>query len=76
MGTSPLRHASGYMLGAKQLSLYGPDTEMAFGHLGFTNVLGWADPRRELAVGLVTTGKPALAPHLPDLRTLTVRIAS
>jgi CubicO group peptidase (beta-lactamase class C family) len=72
---APLRHASGYMLGAKQLSLYGPDTEMAFGHLGFTNVLGWADPRRELAVGLVTSGKPALAPHLPDLRTLTVRIA-
>ncbi|MDO9409173.1 serine hydrolase [Patulibacter sp.] len=71
---APLRHASGYMLGAKALGLYGPDTESAFGHLGFTNVLGWADPRRATSVGLVTTGKPALAPHLPDLWNLTRRI--
>ena len=28
------------------LSLYGRDTEHAFGHLGFTNILGWADPER------------------------------
>ena len=27
---------------------YGPDTDEAFGHLGFTNVSMWADPRREL----------------------------
>lgn len=71
---APLRHASGYMLGAKALSLYGPDTDSAFGHLGFTNVLGWADPRRELAVGLITSGKPAVAPHLPDFWALTRRI--
>ncbi|WP_320673108.1 serine hydrolase domain-containing protein [Patulibacter defluvii] len=71
---APLRHASGYMLGAKAIGLYGPDTDSAFGHLGFTNVLGWADPRRELAVGLITSGKPALAPHLPDLWALTRRI--
>ena len=31
------------------LSLYGPDTEQAFGHLGFTNILGWADPERALS---------------------------
>jgi CubicO group peptidase (beta-lactamase class C family) len=71
---APLRHASGYMLGAKALGLYGPDTESAFGHLGFTNILGWADPRRELSVALVTSGKPALAPHLPDFWNLTRRI--
>jgi len=71
---APLRHASGFMLGAKALGLYGPDTESAFGHLGFTNVLGWADPRRAISVGLVTSGKPALAPHLPDLWNLTRRI--
>jgi CubicO group peptidase (beta-lactamase class C family) len=51
---APLRHASGYMLGAQALGLFGPDTESAFGHLGFTNVLGWADPRRALSVALVT----------------------
>jgi CubicO group peptidase (beta-lactamase class C family) len=71
---APLRHASGYMLGAQALGLFGPDTESAFGHLGFTNVLGWADPRRALSVALITSGKPALAPHLPDVWNLTRRI--
>jgi hypothetical protein len=30
------------MLGAQLLSLYGRDTQHAFGHLGFTNILAWA----------------------------------
>jgi CubicO group peptidase (beta-lactamase class C family) len=55
------------MLGARTLSLYGPDTDEAFGHLGFTNVSMWADPRRELAVGLITSGKPVVGPHLDAL---------
>ena len=42
------REHHGFMLGARTLSLYGPDTDEAFGHLGFTNVSMWADPRREL----------------------------
>ena len=67
----PLRHASGYMLGARLLGLFGPDTDDAFGHLGFTNVMGWADPRREITVGLITSGKPVLAPHLPSLWNVT-----
>ena len=68
---APLRHASGFMLGARTLSLFGPDTEEAFGHLGFTNVLGWADPERALSVGLMTSGKPMLHPALGDLWLLT-----
>jgi CubicO group peptidase (beta-lactamase class C family) len=72
----PLRFGGGYMLGAKTLSLYGPDTEGAFGHLGFTNVMGWADPRRELSVALMTNGNPTVGPHLPLLWSLTRRIGS
>lgn len=68
---APLRHASGFMLGASALSLFGPDTDHAFGHLGFTNVLGWADPERALSVGLITSGKPLLHPALGDLWLLT-----
>ena len=34
------------------------DTERAFGHLGFTNVMSWADPARDLSVSLMTSGKP------------------
>jgi CubicO group peptidase (beta-lactamase class C family) len=71
---APLRHSSGFMLGAKVVSLYGPDTDLAFGHLGYTNVLGWADPERALSVGLVTSGKPTAYPELLALRELCRRI--
>lgn len=71
----PLRHSSGFMLGAKVLGLYGPDTDEAFGHLGFTNVMAWADPRRELAVGLITSGKPVLGPHLGPMYRFTREVA-
>jgi CubicO group peptidase (beta-lactamase class C family) len=39
-------------------------TGHAFGHLGFMNILGWADPQRGLAVGLMVTGKSVLGRHL------------
>ena len=54
----PLRYGLGFMLGADWISLFGPNTPSAFGHLGFTNVIAWADPDRELAAALVTSGKP------------------
>ena len=41
----PQRFSLGFMLGSKHLSLYGPDTEQAFGHLGFTNIIGLGRPR-------------------------------
>jgi CubicO group peptidase (beta-lactamase class C family) len=50
------------MLGERLVSLYGSNTARAFGHLGFTNVLCWADPARELAAALITTGK-SVAPE-------------
>ena len=71
---APMRHACGFMLGAQAVSLFGPDTEHAFGHLGFTNVLAWADPQRALSVGLITSGKPIVHHGLADLWNLTYRI--
>ncbi len=71
---APMRHSAGFMLGADAISLFGPDTDKAYGHLGFTNVLGWADPDRDLSVGLITSGKPILHPGLPLLWALTRRI--
>ncbi len=56
----PFRYSMGFMLGAQWLSLYGPDTESAFGHLGFTNIISWADPERQVAGALMTSGKPLL----------------
>lgn len=34
----------------------------AFGHIGFTNVITWADPKRQVAATLMTSGKPLLYP--------------
>ena len=60
----PLRYGVGFMLGGDYLSFYGPDTSHAFGHLGFTNVVAWADPEREVSVAFMTSGKPLFHPAL------------
>ena len=70
----PTRFSLGMMLGARVLSLYGPDTEHAFGHLGFTNIIGWADPERALSAAVITSGKPVLYPELPTFFAIMRRI--
>ncbi|WP_225727957.1 MULTISPECIES: serine hydrolase [unclassified Nocardia] len=54
----------GHMLGGRVVSLYGPDTRRAFGHLGFTNNAAWTDPERALSCAVLTSGKPILYPEL------------
>ncbi len=53
----PLRYGLGFMLGGERIGLFGAETPHAFGHLGFTNILSWADPDRHLSVAIVTSGK-------------------
>lgn len=60
----PVRYGMGFMLGGRWFSFYGPDTEHAFGHLGFTNIVSWADPERQIAAALMTSGKPLVYPQL------------
>jgi CubicO group peptidase (beta-lactamase class C family) len=72
----PTRFSYGLMLGAKILSLYGRDTDLAFGHLGLINIMGWADPERGISGGLITSGKAILYPELPRFYGLMQRIAS
>jgi CubicO group peptidase (beta-lactamase class C family) len=69
----PLRYGLGFMLGGS-VSLFGPGTPYAFGHLGFTNIISWADPDRRLAVALVTSGKPFLSLDSLRLWNLLVEI--
>lgn len=54
----PVRYSMGFILGESRMSPYGPHTEQAFGHVGFSNVLLWADPAREISVAYLNTGKP------------------
>ena len=72
----PLRYGMGFMLGGRVWSLFGPHTHHAFGHLGFTNIIGWADPERRLAGALLTSGKPVLGPHLVAIYDVMRTIAS
>jgi CubicO group peptidase (beta-lactamase class C family) len=58
----PVRYGMGFMLGTDSLSPYGPGSRHAFGHIGFTNVIAWADPDRDISVGLMTSGKPFITP--------------
>lgn len=60
----PMRYSEGLMLGVNPFGLYGPMTGKAFGHLGFMNILGWADPSREISAGLLVTGKAIFGGHL------------
>ncbi len=58
----PIRYGLGFMLGSEHFSFYGPHTTQAFGHLGFSNILGWADPEREISVAYMNSGKPFISP--------------
>lgn len=59
----PIRFSPGFMLGGGLAGIYGKHTQNAFGHLGFSNIVCWADPDREISASLLTTGKPILGPH-------------
>jgi CubicO group peptidase (beta-lactamase class C family) len=72
----PTRFSYGLMLGAKLVSLYGRDTDQAFGHLGLINIMGWADPERALSAALVTSGKALIYPELPRFYGVLQTIAS
>ncbi len=72
----PTRFSYGFMLGSRLLSLYGRDTQHAFGHLGFTNMLTWADPWRALSCAVMTSGKPLLYPELPRFYLLMAKITA
>ena len=60
-GLAPIRWGTGYMLGSKRFGPFGRNAPAAFGHTGLTNVVIWADPQRQLAAGLISSGKPG--PH-------------
>lgn len=72
----PLRYGMGFMLGGDWVSLYGFDSHHAFGHLGLTNIVGWADPQRHLSAAIMTSGKPVLYPEMHRGLALLYTIAA
>jgi CubicO group peptidase (beta-lactamase class C family) len=72
----PTRFSYGLMLGAKVISPFGLDTDLAFGHLGLINIMGYADPERGVSVGLITSGKPIVYPEIARFYGVMQTIAS
>lgn len=76
MGLMPLRWGTGYMLGSKRFGPFGRDAAQAFGHTGLTEIAIWADPERELAAGVVSSGKPGRHPESGRYTALLDSIAA
>jgi hypothetical protein len=66
----PMRYSAGLMLGDEPFGVWGPNSRHAFGHLGLVNKFAWADPQRELAACILTSGIPIIAHHIPPLVNL------
>ena len=62
-GLMPMRWGTGYMLGSKRFGPFGRNAPDAFGHTGLTNIAVWADPARNLAAAVVSSGKPGGHPE-------------
>jgi CubicO group peptidase (beta-lactamase class C family) len=72
----PIRYSAGMMLGGSPMGIYGKETEYAYGHLGYANIFGWADPQRDIAVSLMNSGKPIIGPHIKALMVLLGTISN
>ncbi|MBJ9373214.1 serine hydrolase domain-containing protein [Acinetobacter sp. TGL-Y2] len=73
---APMRYALGPMLGSNPLGIFGPMTGQAFGHLGFSNILCWADPQRDISVSILNTGKAVMGTHIPALAQTLYQISN
>ncbi len=71
----PMRYSEGLMLGANPFGIFGPMTGSAFGHIGLMNIYGYADPARDLSVGMLVSGKAILGSHLLALGELLTALA-
>lgn len=72
---APMRYALGPMLGSNPIGIFGPNSGQAFGHLGFSNILCWADPERDISVSILNTGKSVVGTHLPALANVLYQIS-
>jgi len=72
---APMRFSAGFMLGGSPVGLYGKHSQHAYGHLGYANIICWADPEREISVSLMNNGKLIVGPHLKSFIKLIGSIA-
>lgn len=73
---APMRYSAGFMLGGSPIGIYGRHSQYAFGHLGYANIICWADPQRDISVSFMNNGKLLLGPHLKSFFKLIGCIAA
>lgn len=71
-----MRWGTGFALGGRRRGLFGSDAPTAFGHTGLVNIAFWADPERNLAAAIVSSGKPGRDPERGRYTTLLDTIAA
>jgi len=76
IGLMPARWGTGFILGTKRFGPFGRNATAAFGHLGLTNVAFWADPERDMAAGVISSGKPGRDPEARRYTALMDTIAA
>ncbi|MEE6136350.1 lipase LipE [Mycobacterium sp. 050128] len=76
VGLMPARWGTGFILGTNRWGPFGRNAPEAFGSLGLSNIAIWADPERNLAAGLISSGKPGRDPELRRYATLMNTIAA
>ncbi|OBA69090.1 hydrolase [Mycobacterium sp. 1554424.7] len=76
IGLMPARWGTGFILGTKRFGPFGRDATAAFGHLGLTNIAVWADPERDMAAGVISSGKPGRDPEARRYTALMDTIAA
>jgi CubicO group peptidase (beta-lactamase class C family) len=70
----PMRYGLGPMLGMAPVGLFGSQSHRSFGHLGFSHVLAWADPYRDISVSILTNGKGVLCAQTVAMANLVEQI--
>lgn len=63
----PLRYSPGFMVGHRGVGLYGLNQHRSFGHLGLSSTITSAQPQTDTVISWITTGKPILGRHLPQM---------
>lgn len=71
----PMRFSPGFMLGETPFGLYGARCRKAYGHLGFLNIVTWADPERDISVALLNSGKTVALESIAALGKLLAVIS-
>ena len=71
----PLRYSPGFMMGGSPVGMYGKDSHFAYGHVGLSNIICWADPERDIAVSILNTGKPIVGPQIASFIGMPFTIA-